>query len=186
VFTLKNISQQRNNFMEISKKELESLGVEFVKTPEQPVHAGHFALPPDFPRDKFAAEWVPNDQVKLKEQKFLMPGVGATCPGLTVYRGESGKEKAREVYGVGDKKYTLMVRPKRLQEVMNALYGNLGKAFYNREVKGETIAGQRPEDSGMLPVSKLSEFGSQQEVEESLVELNKVDREPAEAAAVAT
>lgn len=171
---------------QINKKELESLGVEFVKTPDQPVHAGHFALPPDFPKEKLAAEWVPNDQVKMKEQKFLMPGVGATCPGLTVYRGLDGKSRATEVHGEGSKKFTLMVRPKRLQEVMNALYGNLGKAFYNSEVKGETIAGEQAQDGGMLPASKLGEFGSQQDIEESLAEMNKVDREPAEAAVVST
>lgn len=174
--------------MKINKKELESLGVEFVKTPSQTVHAGHFELPHDFPRDKFAAEWVPNDQVKLKEQKSLMPGVGATIPGLTVYKGLDGKDKPSVVFGQGDRKYTLMVRPKRLQEIMNALYGNVGKTFYNNEVQGKTVAGDSPQDSGMIPASVLSEFdqGAKADIAESTVELNKVVREPEEAAVLNT
>lgn len=168
------------------KIDFEGLGIEIIKTPEQQAHAGLFEPPPNFPKDKLSIEWVPEDQVRYKEQKQVMVGVGALAPGLTVWKGADGKSKPEVRFASGNKKFVLMVRPKAVTMAMNALYGNVSKRYYNSEVRGETIAGGDLQDPGMLSESRLKEeVGAGIDVEESLMALNEVGaKSPQEAAEV--
>lgn len=172
--------------MEKKNIDFESLGIEFLSTPEQQANAGIFQLPPNFPSKEFVGEWVPEDQVQFKQQRQLMPQVGAMVPGLTVWKGEDGKAKNTVVHGGGNKKFVLMLRPRKLQEAMNALYGNVSKEAYNREVSGKTVAGAG-QDAGMLSEQNLRQAGQGKvDVEESMLELNRATREPEDANVLVT
>lgn len=167
----------------------ESLGIEILSRPEQIAHAGAFQLPPEFDSKRYAAEWVPEDQVHFKEQRQLMPGVGMTVPGLEVWKGNEKKKAVVIVLG-GNKRYVLMHRALKLQKVMNSLYGNVTKELHNMHVRGDVITNlqdQANQDSGMIPEQKLRPAGqgSPAEVEESLMPLNKTP-ELSEADAVST
>lgn len=167
----------------------EGLGIEFVKTPQQTAHAGIFEPPPNFPRDKFAIEWVPEDQVRYKEQPQYMTGVGAMAPGLTQWKGEDGRSKPERRFASGNKVFVLMVRPLAVQRAMNALYGNVSKITYNDTVRGNSLGTDDQgnkiplQDPGMLPADRLG--GSTQDISESLMSLNRT-AEPAAAAEVST
>lgn len=167
----------------MTNKELASLGMEVVKTPSQQVHSGLFELPPSFDRTKLAAEFVEEEMVPVKEQRNLMPQVGITVPGLTVWKGEDGKRKPHVVVASGGKKrYVLMCRPKKVQKAMNALYGNVSKQMINREVKGESVAGESNQDPGILTEETLKRVAGGSLAEESIQPLNTApDEEPSPA-----
>lgn len=166
----------------MNEASLKELGMEVVKTPEQQVHAGIFQLPPDFDRTKFAAEWVEQENVPVKQQRNLMPQVGVTVPGLTVWKGDDGKGKPHVVNAAGGKKkFVLMCRPLKVQKAMNALYGNVTKRMINREVRGETAAGEGIQDPGILTEQTLRQVAGGSLAEESVQPLNSAVDEPSPA-----
>lgn len=164
----------------------EELGITFTKIPEQQAHAGLFELPPDFPRRELSGQWVLQEAVRSMEQRQPMPQVGAMAPGLTVWMGEDGKGKIKIVVDGKGRKHVLMYRPRKVQEAINALYGNVTKMLHNRNVKGETISANEQQDPGMLSESRLREEGQgDNNISESLMALNEV-KKPEDAVAVET
>ena len=134
------------------------MALELVKTPDAGVDAGIFNLPPDFDTKRYAAEWVEEGRVAFKQQRQVLPQTGYTADGWEVYK--EGKS-AVKVTG-GDKKvYVLMVRPRVIQQQVNALFGNVSKAQLRRERKGETVAGAPQQDPGMLTEQRLSQVAGE-------------------------
>lgn len=133
------------------------MAIEILKQPGDAVDAGIFNLPPNFDIKKFAVEWVEEGQVPFKKQRQSLPGAGASADGWEVYKGVDGKDKQTMTTNGAGKKFVLMVRPKQLQQDVNALLGNVSKKRITREIKGETVAGAQPQDPGMLPESRLRE-----------------------------
>ena len=167
-------------------QELQDLGFEVIKVPEQQTHAGIFALPPEFDNKELAAHWVGEDQVRIMEQRQPMPGVGMMAPGLKIWRAEA-KDKPKVVFA-GKTKYTLMCRSRKVQSAMNAMYGNASKKQYNTAVQGGEAGDINLQDPGMLPEQKLRSVigGSESEVKESLMPLNQSADEPANADVMTT
>ncbi len=131
------------------------MGIEAIKQPSGSVDAGIFNLPPNFPTKKFAVEWVEEGQVPFKKQRQSLPGANASADGWEVYKGTDGKDKLTTTTNGAGKKFVLMVRPRKLQDDVNALFGNVSKKHILSELKGETVAGAQPQDAGMLPQTRL-------------------------------
>lgn len=153
------------------------MGLETLKQPTGAVDAGIFNLPPGFDTKRWAVEWVEEGMVPFKRQRQSLPGANLSADGWEVYKGESPQEEEGEETpkkrkppgqpvttrnGAG-KKFILMVRPKQLQNDVNAVFGNVSKSFIRRETKGETVAGAPPDTiPGMLPASRLDQAGQEQ------------------------
>lgn len=113
--------------------------------------SGALSLPANFPRTKYAVKWVEkgfNAQQAMQEQ-HIAPNIIAD--GWTVYK-DRGQPVQRILSG---KAWILMVRPKELQENINAIYGNLSREKVVREHSGETASGQPLVDHGILSSQAL-------------------------------
>lgn len=157
------------------------MALEEIKNPGGAPDAGLFNVPPGFPIDRFAVEWVEEGMVIFKQQRQNIPDSGISADGWEVWKGVSGKDKPIKVSTAKGKNFVLMVRPKQIQEQVNALCGNISKKRIRREVKGETVAGNAPDDSGILTEQQLkgSHEGSSFENEMGDTQLNEIaDREP--------
>lgn len=158
------------------------MGLEKVKNPGSTPDMGIFNLPPDFPATDYASEWVEDSQVIFKQQRQSIPGSNMSADGWAVYK-QNGKS-VKTVSGKG-KTYILMFRPRQLQADVNALCGNVSKKRIQREVKGETMAGESVVDSGMLPESRLKgsgEGGSFDSTEGGDTQMNEISSETPSAA----
>lgn len=132
------------------------MALEVVKTPDAGVDAGIFNLPPGFDTRRHAAEWVEEGLVDFKKQRQTLPQTGMTADGWEPYR-EEGKKGNTTVIAGNKKKYVLMVRPRVIQDQVNALFGNVSKAQIRRERKGDTVAGAPLQDPGMLTEQRLTQ-----------------------------
>lgn len=157
------------------------MAIEDIKNPDGAPDAGIFNLPPGFDTKKWAVEWVEESQVVFKQQRQPIIGTGKSADGWTIYHppvpeGETAPKRrdAIKVVNGKSKTFVLMVRPKLIQDQVNALYGNLSKSRISREIKGETVAGQAIEDSGMLPEQRLRETGEGGTFEEGDTKLNAI------------
>jgi hypothetical protein len=130
------------------------MALELLKTPQGGSDAGMFNLPPTFDTQRYAAEWVLEDQVAFKQQRQTLPQTGYSADGWQVWKAET-KDKPTVVAGSGNKKFVLMCRPLGVQKQVNALYGNVSKQLISREVRGETAAGEAVTDSGILTNDRL-------------------------------
>lgn len=131
------------------------MGIELLSAADaQRGTAGRFQLPVGFNEKKWAASWVAKRDVNSKQQRQHLLGAGATADGWTVYKGEDGDEKITEVE-VSEGKFVLMIRPRDVQNAVNAIFGNVGKVMADNERRGNTVAGAALQDAGMLPESKL-------------------------------
>jgi len=142
------------------------MALEILKSPDGRVDAGLFNLPPGFDTKRWAVEWVEEGQVAFKQQRQTIPGANMSADGWSVYKGSETEDKKSGkqitvVNGAG-KKFVLMVRPRQLQDDVNALCGNISKGFIRRETKGETVAGAQTQDPGMLPAPRLAAVDGQQ------------------------
>lgn len=142
--------------------------------------AGMFNLPPAFDTKRYAAEWVEEGSVEMKRQRQVLIQVGATADGWEVWK-EGADRKPVKVKVSGGRSFTLMCRPRLIQDQVNALYGNVSKKFINREVTGETVAGNAPQDPGILTEERLKEARSEGGMDDSTIPLNKIDLEPSAA-----
>lgn len=134
------------------------MGLEPIKQPQGGVDAGLFNLPPGFDSKKYAAEWVEEGQVMFKKQRQSIPETGMSADGWDVYKHTTDESKTGKRYTVVNSKnktFVLMVRPRQVQDDVNALCGNVSKKRIQREIKGETVAGNAPADSGILPEHRL-------------------------------
>lgn len=149
------------------------MAIEMLKGPQATSDAGIFNLPPAFDKTKFAAEWVAEDQVPFKQQRQVLAQVGATADGWEIWK-ENAKDKPTTTVGSGGKKFVLMCRPKKVQEQVNALFGNVSKKLLTREIKGHTVAGEAAQDPGMLTEQRLQREvpGERSEADESIPKLN--------------
>lgn len=115
--------------------------------------AGVFDLPPDFPQDKFASNYVKKgNDVKAAEQDESVVGTPFVADGWTVWKRADG---SYHQVTVSSGTYILMSRPRQVQEGVNRAYGNLSRERMQSEQRGETIAGSSPTDSGMLGADRL-------------------------------
>lgn len=152
------------------------MALEAIAGPQGTPDAGLFNLPPDFDSKKYAAEWVEESQVPFKRQRQSLPQTGFTADGWEPYKTE-GAKTAYSVVGGNKKRYVLMVRPRAIQDQVNALFGNVSKKQIRREQKGETVAGATPQDPGMLTEQRLKSATGEGSMmgEDGDTELNRVE-----------
>lgn len=153
------------------------MGLEVIKGPHgsATVDAGLFQLPPAFDQTVHAAEWVEEGQVPYKRQRQNLPQTGMSADGWEVWKLEP-KDKATIVTNGSGKKFVLMCRSRLIQDQINALYGNVSKKLINREVRGETVAGEAGQDPGILTEARLKRTeGGGSMAEDSTLQLNPVE-----------
>src|SRR6266404_5440597 len=138
---------------QLKRRKLMSLQIE--KMPQQVVNHGMFQLPVNFDQKKYAAHWIEEDQVEMVMQRQVMPQTRYTVDGLKVWKGPKGDQEPTTRVTGAKKRFTLMYRTATLQRKMNAIYGNVSKETINREVKGESVAGQKVVDSGIVTEQQL-------------------------------
>lgn len=159
------------------------MGLEVISGPQgsQVVDAGLFQLPPAFDTKLFAAEWVEEGQVQYKRHRQTLPQTGYSADGWEVWKAEP-RDKPTIVTNGSNKKFVLMCRPRELQDKINALFGNVSKRAINREVKGETVAGESQQDPGILTEAELKRrTGGGTLADESVLKLNEVEEPTATA-----
>lgn len=149
------------------------MALEPISAPSQQADAGMFNLPPAFDVRKHAAEWVLEDQVPFKQQRQVLQGTGMSADGWAVWKAES-RDKPTVVIGSGNKRFVLMCRPREIQNQVNAAFGNVSKKAINREVKGESVAGEARQDPGILTEKQLTGDGASLAAE-SIQPLNEVE-----------
>ena len=164
----------------------------FVMGKPKETSAGVFTLPLQFSSTEFAAEWVKKGadvDAKRAVQPILGTNLGSV--GWEPWLYPDGKLKGRPAeVTVKNGSYILMCRPRKAQDDVNAIYGNVSKQHLVREQSGETIAGQQPTDSGMLndqrikEATGITEFGG----EDPKVQFNpvRVQKSQVEAPPIAT
>src|SRR5438045_990764 len=131
------------------------MGIEILKSPVGGgPDAGMFNLPPKFDQKKFAAEWVESSQVEMKRQRQVLQQAGVTADGWEVWKADP-QDEPTVVHASGNKKFVLMCRDAEVQRQVNAIFGNVSKKILAREIKGETVAGENLQDSGILPEERL-------------------------------
>lgn len=134
---------------------------------------GRFSLPPGFNHKKWAAQWTAERDVEMHKEREHLLGIAATADGWIIYTGEDGKQKPCKVDAGKEGKFTLMVRPKIIQQQVNQLYGNLGKQLARQEQQGELVAGAGQQDPGMMPYNQMRRAGlDNEELETSEVQLS--------------
>ena len=153
------------------------MAIEVLNVEQAQSDAGLFNLPPAFDTKRYAAEWVEEGSVEMKRQRQVLLQVGATADGWEVWK-ESNNSKPTKVKISGGRSFTLMCRPRVIQDQVNALYGNVSKKFINREVKGETVAGNAPQDPGILTEERLKSTRTEGAMEDSTLPLNPIDLNP--------
>lgn len=107
--------------------------------------SGLLELPRQFDRSQNAAKWV--EQGLQTEQAMQDQPLGSRhmAPGWQVWK-NAGKPCIRVL---SNKRYILMFRPKALQKVINATFGNLSREKIQGEYKGEERT--NPETGQVLP-----------------------------------
>lgn len=155
--------------------------------------AGMFTLPPEFDQQLHVAEWVDEGMVEMKKQRQHLPQTGLTADGWEIWK-KNPQSKPTIVSLSKGRKFVLMFRPRKLQEQVNAAYGNVSKELLRREVRGETLTSVGPDgvarhvqDPGMLTEARLKdEIGGMSEHSEGDTAPNKVEIQPSVTAAETT
>ena len=135
------------------------MGIELLEGPDRTAQgsAGKFDLPLGFDTKKWAAQWVNSKEVEANRGRERLLGIRATADGWTVYKDEKTGKVCK--VNVKEGEFTLMVRPREVQDAVNILYGNLGKTNALAEQEGDLVAGKGPQDPGMLPEKTLRNLG---------------------------
>ena len=139
--------------------------------------AGMFTLPPTFDPRQHAGKWVEEASVPWAKQREPIVGTNLSADGWEIWKnGEEGaKSKPTIVTDGKGRKYVLMFRSRKLQDEVNALYGNVSKKAINREVQGETVQGAAKQDAGILTEAELARQGGGGSLaDESVQTLNPV------------
>lgn len=157
------------------------MAIEFLSREQAITDSGLFNLPPTFDTKRWAAQWTEERSVEAMKMRQPILGAGASADGWEVWKPEGAKGQPIKVTSVNGRTYVLMCRPRHVQDQVNALYGNLSKKFINKEIKGETVAGDINQDPGMLTEERLKQQGGGSLSEESILPLNKVADEPSAA-----
>ncbi len=115
---------------------------------------GKLDLPIELDSKRYACKWVKKGvQVQKAGQKQQVIGTQFVADGWTPWKSKSGQYHARSLT---DGQYILCVRPKVLQEALQRIAGNVSRDRMEYEIKGQTIAGEANEDTGMLPHDVLA------------------------------
>lgn len=154
------------------------MAIEFLKREQAVTDAGIFNLPPAFDQKKWASQWTEEVQVATMQLRQPIVGAGATADGWEIWKPEGSKGAAVKVKASNNKTYVLMCRPRVIQDQVNAIYGNISKKFMNKEISGQTVAGEVQQDPGMLTEERLKSQGGGSLAEESMLPLNSVVAEP--------
>lgn len=126
---------------------------------------GKFDLPITFDRKKYAGEFVLKRDVESKRSRQRLMGAPVTADGWEVWK--DPKLNKIHVVSVKEGDYTLMCRPRDVQDAVNIIYGNIGKEAARTEKEGKTVAGENLQDAGMIPVNRMKELGLDREPEET-------------------
>lgn len=158
------------------------MGLELLKEPIGATgggpDAGMFTLPPEFDQQLNVAEWVEEGMVEMKKQRQHLPQTGLTADGWELF-----KKAGKSVFVSLSKglKFYLMFRPRKIQEQVNAAYGNVSKELLRREIRGETLTVPtlnglaQVQDPGMITEARLkSEVGGMSETSEGDTAPNKI------------
>jgi hypothetical protein len=157
------------------------MAIEILKREQAVTDSGLFNLPPSFDKQKLAAHWAEESNVDTMRLRQPVVGAGATADGWEVWKSEGSKGAPVKVKTGNGRTYVLMCRSRHVQDQVNALYGNLSKRFINKEVRGETAAGEAVQDPGILTEERLRQQGGGSLSEESILPLNQVSDEPSAA-----
>ena len=116
---------------------------------------GKLDLPPAFDNKRYACKWVKKGVNTSKaQQPQHVAGTQYKADGWVPYK--DPKTKTFHIRTLSDGAYVLMVRPLILQQTLQRLNGNLSRTRMEYEIKGQTIAGEANEDTGMLPHEVLA------------------------------
>lgn len=116
---------------------------------------GHLQLPSGFPEKQFACKWTKvGAAVERDSEPEMIAGTSdIQADGWKVWRDPKTKKPCERALGNG--KYILMVRPRALQTALQKIYGNMSKDRMEAEYRGETVAGEPVQDSGIFGYDAL-------------------------------
>ena len=123
---------------------------------------GYFTLPIEFDRIAFVANWVKiGPDVEKARQLQPILGTRQASVGWETWKYPKGHRDATKPCKVTLKsgEYVLMYRPRKVQQNVNAIYGNVSKRHLLREQRGETIGGTPVMDPGVLNHERITENG---------------------------
>lgn len=131
------------------------LGIQVASMPSGQSNVGRFNLPLSFETKRYAAQWCLKESIESFTTRQPVLGTRYDSDPWQVWK-IGGKMHSV----VSEKKtYILLFRPKKVQDAVNVLYGNHGKALARNELEGRTVAGQEMQDPGMLPEEVLRANG---------------------------
>lgn len=120
-------------------------------------------IPEEFDQKKFAFKWCEEGPrvTQAQQQQFLIPGYAVDGWQVAKYKkGDHAGDVVKNSLKSG-KTLVLMLRPKILQEAVNAVYGNISKARSQAEQAGTTLTspdGTPIDQQGMLTNRRLENF----------------------------
>lgn len=124
---------------------------------------GQLNPPPEFDAVKFVGNWVKKGpQVVQKNQPQFLDG-GYKADGWSVWKHQGRICERALSNGI----YVLMYRPRKLQEAIAAINGNISRAKIIREHRGDTVQGEIP-DQGMVSPSTVDLVETGRQGEEGL------------------
>jgi hypothetical protein len=146
-------------------------GISEYTSPAGKVNKGALELPKDFETTRYAAKWAKQGAgVSRAMEPEIVASEGKQIIPWSVWKNAAGQICRRALAsGV----FILMVRPKNIQQAANKLYGNVSRRRMVTEGEGQTIGGERNNDSGMLNNARLSREGENQTFE-GQIPLNEI------------
>lgn len=137
---------------------------------------GPLNLPASFDRKAYAAKWVKEGPaVAAAAEREYIIGTQYTADGWLVWRdGKTPADGKPHTVHLQSGRHVLLFRDRTVQDAVNAICGNVGKARLSQERSGQTIGGQEPSDSGMLSDDRLAKTIGRDNLEEGDVRMNPV------------
>lgn len=120
---------------------------------------GQFRLPAEFNSKQFASQFSEKgSSVAAAKQRQTLAGTDVSADGWSVWTFPEGHECAGQPYEVATHKHTfiLLYRDMKVQEAVNFVYGEASRDRMLAEVHGETVAGNSPDDPGVLTEEVLN------------------------------
>jgi hypothetical protein len=151
------------------------MAIEIIKNPDSEPNAGVFNLPPSFDRKAYVSAWVSaGGPVQAKQERQYIPGTNYSADGWTVFKDPENGHKICKVATAKSGEFVLMMRPRAIQDAVNAICGNVGKQRMMSEKEGTTIGGQAPNDPGLLNAEQLSRVDGRMSDDDGRITLNPV------------
>lgn len=134
------------------------MGIQVISAPNK-TNAGQFNLPVEFDNRVYAAQWAEEGhEQEFFQQRQPIVGTRLDSDGWGVWKDPKTKQPRRAKTANG-KTYVLMFRDRKLQDEVNAIYGDVSKASAYQPQSREAItseAGQRM--PGMLTEEDLQKL----------------------------